>query len=304
MMEKYGKVLVLMGGWSNEREISLVSGSFVYDSLIKSGVNTIKLDLTKNNLNEIEKISPDRVFIILHGKGGEDGEIQKYLDSLNIPYTGSNSESSKLCMNKRSTKEILLSNGILTPNYEKISEMEISSIKKRFQYPFIVKPSAEGSSIGVYIVESDRDLERAISANEKISSDFIAEDYIEGLEYTVGILGDIALPVIKLLPPGKFYDFNAKYESDKMQYICPSQLDDSMEDELKKISLNCFKACGCKGWGRIDIIIDDKGNPWVIELNTVPGMTSHSLVPLAAKQRDIDFENLVLKILDSSLQKL
>ena len=301
MTEKYGKVLVLMGGWSNEREISLVSGSYVYDSLIKSGVNAIKLDLTKNNLNEIEKISPDRVFIILHGKGGEDGEIQKYLDSLNIPYTGSNSESSKLCMNKRSTKEILLSNDILTPNYEKISEMEISSIKKRFQYPFIVKPSAEGSSIGVYIVESDRDLERAISANEKISSDFIAEDYIEGLEYTVGILGDTALPVIKLLPPGKFYDFNAKYESDKMQYICPSQLDDSMEDELKKISLNCFKACGCKGWGRIDIIIDDKGNPWVIELNTVPGMTSHSLVPLAAKQRDIDFENLVLKILDSSL---
>ena len=301
MMEKYGKVLVLMGGWSNEREISLVSGSYVYDSLIKSGVNTIKLDLTKNNLNEIEKISPDRVFIILHGKGGEDGEIQKYLDSLNIPYTGSNSESSKLCMNKRSTKEILLSNDILTPNYEKISEMEISSIKKRFQYPFIVKPSAEGSSIGVYIVENDGDLERAISANEKISSDFIAEDYIEGLEYTVGILGDSALPVIKLLPPGKFYDFNAKYESDKMQYICPSQLDDSMEYELKKISLNCFKACGCKGWGRIDIIIDDKGNPWVIELNTVPGMTSHSLVPLAAKQRDIDFENLVLKILDSSL---
>ena len=301
MMEKYGKVLVLMGGWSNEREISLVSGSFVYDSLIKSGVNTIKLDLTKNNLNEIEKISPDRVFIILHGKGGEDGEIQKYLDSLNIPYTGSDSVSSKLCMNKRSTKEILLSNDILTPNYEKISKMEISSIKKRFQYPFIVKPSAEGSSIGVYIVENDRDLERAISANEKISSDFIAEDYIEGLEYTVGILGDSALPVIKLLPPGKFYDFNAKYESDKMQYICPSQLDDSMEDELKKISLNCFKACGCKGWGRIDIIIDVKGNPWVIELNTVPGMTSHSLVPLAAKQRDIDFENLVLKILDSSL---
>ena len=304
MMEKYGKVLVLMGGWSNEREISLVSGSFVYDSLIKSGVNTIRLDLTKNNLNEIEKISPDRVFIILHGKGGEDGEIQKYLDSLNIPYTGSNSESSKLCMNKRSTKEKLLSNDILTPNYEKISKMEISSIKKRFQYPFIVKPSAEGSSIGVYIVENDRDLERAISANEKISSDFIAEDYIEGLEYTVGILGDSALPVIKLLPPGKFYDFNAKYESDKMQYICPSQLDDSMEDKLKKISLNCFKTCGCKGWGRIDIIVDDKGNPWVIELNTVPGMTSHSLVPLAAKERNIDFENLVLKILDSSLQKL
>lgn len=301
MMEKYGKVLVLMGGWSNEREISLVSGSFVYDSLIKSGVNTIRLDLTKNNLNEIEKISPDRVFIILHGKGGEDGEIQKYLDSLNIPYTGSNSESSKLCMNKRSTKEKLLSNDILTPNYERISKMEISSIKKRFQYPFIVKPSAEGSSIGVFIVENDRDLERAISANEKISSDFIAEDYIEGLEYTVGILGDSALPVIKLLPPGKFYDFNAKYESDKMQYICPSQLDDSMEDKLKKISLNCFKTCGCKGWGRIDIIVDDKGNPWVIELNTVPGMTSHSLVPLAAKERNIDFENLVLKILDSSL---
>ena len=301
MTEKYGKVLVLMGGWSNEREISLVSGSFVYDSLIKSGVNTVRLDLKKNNLNEIEQINPDRVFIILHGKGGEDGEIQKYLDSLNIPYTGSNSESSKLCMNKRSTKEILLSNNILTPNYENISKMKLSSIKEKFQYPFIVKPSAEGSSIGVYIVENDSDLEKAISANENISSDFIAEDYIKGVEYTVGILGDSALPVIKLLPPGKFYDFNAKYESDNMRYICPSQLDDSMEDKLKKISLNCFKACGCRGWGRIDIIIDEKGNPWVIELNTVPGMTSHSLVPLAAKQRDIDFENLVLKILDSSL---
>lgn len=301
MTEKYGKVLVLMGGWSNEREISLVSGSFVYDSLIKSGVNTVRLDLKKNNLNEIEQINPDRVFIILHGKGGEDGEIQKYLDSLNIPYTGSNSESSKLCMNKRTTKEILLSNDILTPNYENISKMKLSSIKEKFQYPFIVKPSAEGSSIGVYIVENDSDLEKAISANENISSDFIAEDYIKGVEYTVGILGDSALPVIKLLPPGKFYDFNAKYESDNMRYICPSQLDDSMEDKLKKISLNCFKACGCRGWGRIDIIIDEKGNPWVIELNTVPGMTSHSLVPLAAKQRDIDFENLVLKILDSSL---
>ena len=301
MMEKYGKVLVLMGGWSNEREISLVSGSFVYDSLIKSGVNTVRLDLKKNNLNEIQQINPDRVFIILHGKGGEDGEIQKYLDSLNIPYTGSNSESSKLCMNKRSTKEILLSNNILTPNYENISKMKLSSIKEKFQYPFIVKPSAEGSSIGVYIVENDSDLKKAISANKNISSDFIAEDYIKGVEYTVGILGDSALPVIKLLPPGKFYDFNAKYESDNMRYICPSQLDDSMEDKLKKISLNCFKACGCRGWGRIDIIIDEKGNPWVIELNTVPGMTSHSLVPLAAKQKDIDFENLVLKILDSSL---
>ena len=301
MTEKYGKVLVLMGGWSNEREISLVSGSFVYDSLIKSGVNTVRLDLKKNNLNEIQQINPDRVFIILHGKGGEDGEIQEYLDSLNIPYTGSNSESSKLCMNKRTTKEILLSNDILTPNYENISKMKLSSIKEKFQYPFIVKPSAEGSSIGVYIVENDSDLEKAISANENISSDFIAEDYVKGVEYTVGILGDSALPVIKLLPPGKFYDFNAKYESDNMRYICPSQLDDSMEDKLKKISLNCFKACGCRGWGRIDIIIDEKGNPWVIELNTVPGMTSHSLVPLAAKQRDIDFENLVLKILDSSL---
>ena len=278
-----------------------MSGSFVYDSLIKSGVNTVRLDLKKNNLNEIEQINPDRVFIILHGKGGEDGEIQEYLDSLNIPYTGSNSESSKLCMNKRTTKEILLSNDILTPNYENISKMKLSSIKEKFQYPFIVKPSAEGSSIGVYIVENDSDLKKAISANKNISSDFIAEDYIKGVEYTVGILGDSALPVIKLLPPGKFYDFNAKYESDNMQYICPSQLDDSMEDELKKISLNCFKACGCRGWGRIDIIIDEKGNPWVIELNTVPGMTSHSLVPLAAKQRNINFENLVLKILNSSL---
>ena len=301
MKKKYGKVLVLMGGWSNEREISLISGKYVLESLISSGVNAISFDLNKDNLHEIKQINPDRVFIILHGKGGEDGEIQLFLDNLNIPYTGSGSNASKICMNKRISKDILLDNNISTPFYKKFDNKDdIEDLEKIFKYPFIVKPSSEGSSIGVNIVENRQDFHQAIKDNKLISNDILIEEYIDGIEYTVGILHDRALPVIKLIPPGKFYDFNAKYKSSETQYLCPSELEKTLENNVKAQSLQCFKALNCTGWGRVDLIIDKSGKSWVIELNTVPGMTKKSLVPMAAQQINIDFNNLVLNILDTS----
>ena len=303
MSHNYGKVLVLMGGWSNERDVSLVSGRCVFNSLKFSGINVVKLDLGKFNFHEIKKILPDRVFIILHGKGGEDGEIQSYLDTLGIPYTGSNKKSSEICMNKRSAKKLLLDDNIATPEFKKINEeMSTEDIESLFKYPIVIKPTSEGSSIGVYIVENREDLENAILNNKMISDDIIAEQYIEGTEYTVGILNEMALPVIKLVPPGQFYDYEAKYNSLDTKYICPSGLDDNTEEKLKNISLESFKVLNCNGWGRVDIIVDKNNKPWVIELNTVPGMTKHSLFPMASEAENIGFNNLVLKILDTSFK--
>ena len=303
MNSSYGKILVLMGGWSNEREISLISGKSVFNSLITSGQDVIELDLKRDNISEIKELNPDRVFIVLHGKGGEDGEIQLYLENLGIPYTGSGSESSKICMNKRITKKILLKNNIQTPNFMEISEnTKIEDIENLFQYPFVIKPSSEGSSIGVYIAEDRKSCKEAIKENMKISSDIILEEYKSGKEYTVGILDNFALPVIQLIPPGKFYDYEAKYNSNETKYICPSGLDQNTEEEIKKLSIDCFRALNCRGWGRVDLIIDKQNKPWIIELNTVPGMTEHSLVPMAANQKNINFDELVLKILDTSLE--
>ena len=291
MNNSYGKILVLMGGWSNEREISLISGKSVFNSLITSGQDVIELDLKRDNISEIKELNPDRVFIVLHGKGGEDGEIQLYLENLGIPYTGSGSESSKICMNKRITKKILLKNNIQTPNFMEISEnTKIEDIENLFQYPFVIKPSSEGSSIGVYIAEDRKSCKEAIKENMKISSDIILEEYKSGKEYTVGILDNFALPVIQLIPPGKFYDYEAKYNSNETKYICPSGLDQNTEEEIKKLSIDCFRALNCRGWGRVDLIIDKQNKPWIIELNTVPGMTEHSLVPMAANQKNINFD--------------
>jgi len=303
MKRDYGKILVLMGGWSNEREISLISGESVFNSLVASKLDVIKLDLNKDNIGKIKGLNPDRIFIVLHGKGGEDGEIQLHLENLGIPYTGSGSESSKVCMNKKTTKKILLENNIRTPSYIKISKStNIKDIENSFNYPFVIKPTSEGSSIGVYVVEDRMSCKVAINENIKISNDVIVEEYIAGKEYTVGIVNNNALPVIKLIPPGKFYDFEAKYNSKETQYVCPSGLDQNTEEEIKKLSLNCFSLLNCRGWGRVDLIIDEQNKPWIIELNTVPGMTEHSLVPMAANHRNINFNELVLKILDTTFE--
>tara|TARA_B100001093_G_scaffold356871_1_gene341455 strand:+ start:493 stop:1428 length:936 start_codon:yes stop_codon:yes gene_type:complete len=304
MRENYGKVLVLMGGWSNEREISLISGNCVYNSLVDSGVDAHKLNLDKTNIDKIKEINPDRVFIVLHGKGGEDGDIQLYLDNLLIPYTGSSSRSSEICMNKRIAKSILLNNKLQTPKYKRIdNSIDIKYIEKNFSYPFVVKPSSEGSSIGVFIVNNQVDYYEAVEKNKNISKDFIIEQYVDGKEYTVGIIDNVVLPSIMLDPPGQFYDFDAKYNSSEMKYICPSGLDEQIEKRIQKISFDCFKTLGCSGWGRVDIIIAKDNTPWIIEINTVPGMTEHSLLPMAAKEKGINFNELVLKILNTSFKK-
>ena len=301
MVKKYGKVLVLMGGWSNEREISLISGKSVLDSLISSGVDAHELILDKKNIELIKKISPDRVFIVLHGEGGEDGEIQSYLDKLSIPYTGSGSSSSEICMNKRKTKLKLLKNRFQTPKYVKIeNNLEIKFIEKNFSYPLVVKPASEGSSIGVFIVDNKHELYNAVEENRKISEDFIVEQYIDGEEYTVGIINDLALPSIKLKPPGKFYDYDAKYLSDETKYICPCGLDAEIEMAINEECERAFNLFNIKGWGRLDFFLDQHNAPVILEINTVPGMTTHSLVPMSAKEAGINFESLCFEILKSS----
>tara|TARA_B100001093_G_scaffold294896_1_gene281265 strand:+ start:6 stop:650 length:645 start_codon:yes stop_codon:yes gene_type:complete len=204
-------------------------------------------------------------------------------------------------MNKRIAKSILLNNKIQTPKYKKIdNSIDIQYVEKNFSYPFVVKPSSEGSSIGVFIVNNQLDYYEAVEKNKNISKDFIVEQYVDGKEYTVGILDDVALPSIMLEPPGQFYDYDAKYNSSEMKYICPSGLDEQIEKKIQQISYECFKTLGCSGWGRVDIIIAKDNTPWIIEINTVPGMTENSLLPMAAKEKGINFNELVLKILNTS----
>ena len=299
----YGKVLVLMGGWSKEREISLISGNAVYESLLRSNIDAVFLDLNKNNINEIERIAPDRVFNILHGKGGEDGYIQKFLEDKSIPFTGSDYASSRLSMNKCDTKDVLLRNNISTPRYVKyLPENELQTSDLNF--PLVIKPSSEGSSIGVKIYkERSKNFTKEIYDLYNEYSDIMIEDYISGIECTVAILNNEALPTIKLETSNLFYDYEAKYLSDETKYICPSGFSTDLEEKLKKISLKVFKILGAKGWGRVDIILDENQVPWVIELNTIPGMTKHSLVPMAALQNGINFDDLVLQIMRSTLEQ-
>ena len=305
MNNSYGKILVLMGGWSNEREISLISGKSVFNSLITSGQDVIELDLKRDNISEIKELNPDRVFIVLHGKGGEDGEIQLYLENLGIPYTGSGSESSKICMNKRITKKILLKNNIQTPNFMEISEnTKIEDIENLFQYPFVIKPSSEGSSIGVYIAEDRKSCKEAIKQNMKISNDIILEEYKSGKEYTVGILDNLALPVIQLIPPGKFYDYEAKYSSNaKTKHIIPVDLSKKDLIKIEDIANKAHQIVGCRGVSRSDFKYH-KGKFYLLEINTQPGMTKLSLVPEIASHKGITFIKLIEWILkDASINR-
>ena len=305
MKKNYGKILVLMGGWSNEREISLISGQYVFDSLISLGLDAVKLDLRKDNVGSIKEINPDRVFIVLHGKGGEDGEIQFFLETLGIPYTGSGSKSSEICMNKRNTKNILIEEKILTPAYQKIDEnTTVEYIEKHFQYPFVIKPSTEGSSIGVYIVEDRQSYLKAINENLKISNDIIIEQYIDGNEYTVALVGNIALPVIKLVPPGKFYDYEAKYNPKaNTKHIIPVNLNKKNLKKITDIASRAHRVIGCRGVTRSDFKFYN-GKFYLLEINTQPGMTKLSLVPEIARFEGISFIKLIEWILkDASINR-
>ncbi|SMN10891.1 D-alanine--D-alanine ligase [uncultured Candidatus Thioglobus sp.] len=295
---KWQKIAVLMGGNSAEREVSLDSGNAVYRSLKSQGIDCFKFDWQGDNLNALWDRKFDKAFIILHGRGGEDGYIQQQLEQRNIAYTGSNPSTSEQCMNKAVTKEIWakhdlpLSPSIVLNENEKVTDID-------FPLPWAVKPILEGSSVGISKVEKLADLAEALKLAWQYDQYALIEKWIEGSEYTVSILNEKALPVIQIKVADGFYDYQSKYLSDETQYLCPCGLSKSKQQELQQIALRAFSVIGAKTWGRLDFILDKNNNPYLIEINTVPGMTSHSLVPMAAKAAGLSFDELVLSILNN-----
>ena len=300
--QQFGKVAVLMGGWSAERVISLQSGQAVLDALLRSGVDAHGIDVRRDKvLHELQNGCFDRAFNVLHGPGGEDGVIQGLLDVLNIPYTGSGVLGSALAMDKFRTKQMLDSQSLPTPAYMILdANTDFEYVVASLGLPLIVKPALEGSSIGMTRVDEAEQLAVAWEVAAQFSGEVIAEQWIEGSEYTVAILNDEALPVIRLETPHAFYDYEAKYQTNDTQYICPCGLDEKEEAQLQRLALSAMKIIGVTGWGRVDILCNQKGQPYIIELNTVPGMTDHSLVPMAAMAQGINFDELVVSILKTS----
>lgn len=299
--EDFGRVAVLMGGLSAEREISLQSGTAVLDGLLRKKIDAYGLDVDKDIVRVLEKDQPDRVFNVLHGRGGEDGEIQGVLESLRIPYTGSGVLGSALSMDKWRTKQVWQGAGLPTPEYRVLDDnTDFVAIAAELDLPLIVKPAHEGSSIGMSKVSKGTDLKQAWSEAAQYDREVIAEHWVHGCEYTVAILQGEALPVIRLETPHQFYDYEAKYVADTTGYHCPCGLDDSAEKKIQALAMKAFTVVGASGWGRIDFMTDEKGKAWLIEANTVPGMTDHSLVPMAARVAGIPFDQLVWKILQTS----
>ena len=301
--KQLGKVAVLMGGWSAEREVSLKSGEAVLAALKEKKVNAFKIDVQRESIfDELKDGKFDRAFIILHGPGGEDGVIQSVLEVMQLPYTGSGVLASAIAMDKLRCKELLQGSGLPTPAYMKLEETtDMNYVAATLGFPIMVKPALEGSSIGMSKVESETELEKAWQVASKYGDTVLAEQWVNGKEYTVAILGDTALPVIRLETKRDFYDYAAKYDDDDTQYHCPCGLNEEEESQLQRLALSAFDAVGAKGWGRVDIMSDEEGKPSVIEINTVPGMTSHSLVPMAAKADGYSFADLVFNILSQTL---
>jgi D-alanine-D-alanine ligase len=302
----FGRVAVLLGGSSAEREISLLSGEAIYQALKAKNIDVIKLDTKHDELSKLKEANISRVFIALHGRDGEDGVVQGYLRMLGIPFTGSDLASSALAMNKLNSKRIWLSLGYSTAPFEKVSRKfnynealaEVAINKLGTQ--LFVKPIREGSSVGMSKVDSIEGLVKAVKLAQQYD-DVLIEKFINGQEYTVSIIDDKALPSIRMVTPNEFYDYDAKYCSDKTEYFCPSGLNELQEKQLRVQALSAFKALGCSGWGRVDFIQDTANQDFMLlEANTVPGMTKNSLVPKAAAQAGIEFDDLVLKILATS----
>lgn len=286
-----------MGGYSAEREISLLSGNAVYQALIDSKIDCFSFDLNNKNLDELWKMKFNKAFIVLHGRGGEDGFIQSELNKKNIPFTGSNAKSSALCMDKAITKDLWKKHSL--PISESIVVTKGDTLESiSFPLPWAVKPTLEGSSIGITQVKNESELDSALEEAFKYGNQALVEQWIDGDEYTVSILNNNALPSIKITSDHDIYDYHSKYFSSKTQYLCPSDLTSQQELNLQNIALEAFNLTGASGWGRVDFILDKDRNPFLLEINTVPGMTSHSLVPMAAKASNMSFNDLVIKILN------
>ena len=297
MMQDFGKVAVLFGGKSGEREVSLKSGSAVLAALQRQGVNAEAFDPATRPLHDLEKF--DRAMISLHGRFGEDGAMQGALELLGIPYTGSGVMASAIGMDKWRTKMIWSAAGISTPAFELVNAYsDFAAVEQRLGLPLFVKPANEGSSIGISKVKQVGDLKAAYELAAKSDPLVIAEQFVGGGEYTVGILGDQALPIVRIVPKNEFYDFEAKYLRDDTEYLCPCGLSADKEAQIQREALQAFNTIGCRGWGRVDFLMDADGNHYFLEINTSPGMTDHSLVPMAAKAAGISFDALVVRILE------
>jgi D-alanine-D-alanine ligase len=303
--KRYGKVAVLMGGRSAERAISLKSGMAVLQALQSSGVDAHGLDAADANLaSALAGNGYERVFIALHGRGGEDGVMQGMLEVLGLPYTGSGVLGSALGMDKLRTKQVWISAGIPTPPFTPLRDAgAVEALRDTLSYPVIVKPAHEGSSIGISKVAAAEQLRAAWELARRYDDEVFAEQWITGREYTAGILGHETLPLIRLETPNAFYDYAAKYEANTTRYLIPCGLEPAREAALQAQALTAFRAVGASGWGRVDFLLDEAGRPWFIEVNTIPGLTDHSLVPMAARASGLDLARLVCRILDTTLEQ-
>jgi len=310
-IKNFGKVGVLMGGASSEREISLKSGMAVFCALKEAGVEAIAIDITsedsQENINLLRSYELNCAFIALHGRFGEDGGIQSILEGLKIPFTGSGVKASKLAMDKIGSLEAFSRGGLYVPKSQFIEKSayeknpifaESKLFKNHFEFPQVVKPANHGSSIGLSMVERIQDLPEAIQLAFKFDEHIIVQEYISGRELTVGILDEMVLPVIEIVPHNKFFDFAAKYQAGLTQYIVPAVLDQETFSAVQRTALQAHKLLGCYGCSRVDIILTKEGCPYVLEINTIPGMTATSLLPKAAKVKGLDFKQLCLRLLE------
>ena len=295
-MSDFGKVAVLLGGTSAEREVSLMSGGGVLAALQARGVDAQAFDPAERTFGELSAF--DRVFVALHGRGGEDGTIQGVLELLGVPYTGSGVMASALGMDKWRTKLLWRAAGLPIPEFVLLGEdSDFAAVERELGLPLFVKPACEGSSIGVVKVRAPGELAAAYREAAKYDRLVLAEKAVLGGEYTCAIVGDTALPVVKIEPATEFYDYEAKYLRDDTQYRCPCDFTPEREAELRAMALEGFRVLGCRGWARIDFLMDEDGRAYLLEANTSPGMTSHSLVPMAARAAGMSYEDLVVRVL-------
>ena len=301
-MKRFGKVGVLMGGLSAERDVSLKSGAAVLAALQRQGVDAYAFDPARRSLGDLAMAEFDRVFITLHGRFGEDGCMQGALELMNLPYTGSGVMASAIGMDKWRTKLLWQAAGLPTPAFAMLDAgSDFDAVEKQLGLPIFVKPAREGSSIGMSKVKQAGELKAAYEKAAEFDSLVLAEQFVNGGEYTCAVLAGGALPMIRLIPKNEYYDYEAKYLRDDTEYRCPCGLSTEQERAIQAMCIKAFEVVGCKGWGRVDVMLDSAGNPYLLEINTSPGMTDHSLVPMAARAAGLDFDALCLRILEQSL---
>ncbi len=308
MNSDFGRVGVLYGGHSAEREVSIMSGQGVHEALRSAGVDAHLFDTGTQSIVELANAGFDRVFIALHGRYGEDGTIQGVLEMLQLPYTGSGPMASSLSMDKIMTKRIWLQHGLPTPAFAVLESVADLPKTTPLGWPLMMKPPHEGSTLGITRVESAQELGKAYALAAQFDKEVLAEQFVRGREITVPVLGSgaeaRALPIVEIVAPGGNYDYEHKYISDATQYFCPADLDAAITDRVQRLAELSYRALGCEGWGRADFMLDEDGQPWLLEMNTSPGMTTHSLVPMSARAAGMSYADLCLAILSTASCKV